>query len=289
MVQFTKWRINMNDKDVGELQVNIQESGQSVSIPGTKEERVETKKSLRYDKLPKGTRDKESNEKKVKDWAEDNIEQQSDPKEEIITMSRQDLIDLIKNPLGALTVDNEKDADFVHAYMQCGNVKEALLIAEYAPKDILNNKTSLTALANEMMKRHEIQAAISWCKAQRMDDMIIGRDEFADYLTQIIRSDIGDMVNEDGTLDITKIKKHGKAISTYTSCISKKGDVRISVKLRDPIKAAELLAKFENWDKRDASLLESGNLADAALEALKNESISVKVEESDDETNESNI
>ena len=200
--------------------------------------------------------------------------------EEVFTLTKSDLIDLLDNPLGALVGANEKDADFVHAYMRLGNVEDALREVNYAPKNILMNKTAMVALASRMMSRPEIRSAISWVRSQRVNDLIVSRDEYADILSQQIRGNISDMLDDDGQLVPSKIKKHGRCIKSYSSAVTKSGHLKVSITMRSPIEAGQELQKFEEWENQSRNN-DGGGLGNDALETLKKsgEYIDVEVQE----------
>jgi len=200
--------------------------------------------------------------------------------DEKFTLTRKELFDLLANPLGALVAGNEKDADFVTAYMRCGNVVEALRECEYASRKVLRDQRSVLTLAHEIMRRPEIQAAIAWCRKRQLDDLIVSRDEWADYLSQIVRANVGDLIDDDGMLQASKIRQYGRAIQSYSSTIAKNGSVRITIKMKDPLAAAkELRAISKMRDTDDGPSELSSPLNDKTLDDINDDSIDVKVVE----------
>ena len=272
-----------------ELEMPLGVGDKKMAVPGSippKKERKKnpTQEQLYFDEMEvkkaeeaqKG-QDPTVESDKAKEWTKKNLLQDNDEEddpEETFVVSKKDLAKMLQNPLGVLCVSNEKDADFVHAYMKLGNVQDALVACEYAPRKILKNRTALLTIAREMMNRTEIKAAIGWCKSQRMDDLIVSRDEHADILSQVVRGNIGDMLDDEGKLVPSLVKQHGRCIESYASKVDKKGKIHISLKMRNPLAAAQELGKYEEWEKQGKSNVSSGgNLADDAIEAIENEDI----------------
>lgn len=222
------------------------------------------------------------------------LAEKDNPDNEVFQLTRAELTELLANPLGALVVNNEKDADFVMEYMRLGNVMEALRVCGYASRAILDNKVAVMTLAKKIMRRPEIIAAVAWCKQQQLDDLVIGRDEYSDYLTRIIRGNVGDMLNDDGLLEPSKVKSNGRIISQYTSKITALGDIHVSIKLKDPFAAAKELRAIRkmnvkpeenSFDRIDDDMLK-GIDGDTIIEAEIVEDVPVAKSEVDNEQKE---
>jgi hypothetical protein len=282
------------------LEMPLRTKSKEMATPGSiPPENKRKKKKLEHIDVPvekakpkKGKpKDPISEAEKVKEWTKKKLEEKKDDEDEMITVSKKELTKMLQNPLGILTAHNEKDADFVMAYMKCGNVEQALIDCEYAPKSLLKDSTTRLTLAREMMVRPEILAAVSWCKSQRLDDLIVSRDEYSDYLSQIVRGNIGDMLDENGILQPSKVKQHGKCIESYTSKVTSTGAVHISLKMRNPLGAARELAKYEGWQEKDSKTGSGGALDNEVLDTIKesNDIIDVRVEEDEKETSSSEV
>jgi len=282
------------------LEMPLKAGGKDMATPGSIPPKKKRKKKENVDFFDEEVKKNDPNMNKtstepiedaerVKKWAAKKFAgtaTKEDDKEEVFTLTKSQLAEILQNPIGLLAAGNEKDAEFIHSYMKVGNVQDALIAVKYAPPAILKNKTSLLALARTMMGRPEIAAAVGWCKSQRIDDLIVSRDEYADYLSQVVRGNIGDMLDDNGLLVPSKIKKYGRCIEAYASSIAKDGKAKISIKMRNPVGAAKELAKFENWEDQCSDGGAGSNLGNDALEAIEDsdEIIDVKVEEDGEKT-----
>lgn len=101
---------------------------------------------------------------------------------------------------------SDKEEAFLEHYLQCWNAAEAARRAGYSPE-------SARFTGRDLLTKPHIQKA----KEERLLELKAQTDELHVRLTEQARSDIGEFIGDDGSIDLTEAKETGRTrlISEY--------------------------------------------------------------------------
>lgn len=139
---------------------------------------------------------------------------------------------------------NRKQQAFIDAYFACGmNATRAAIEAGYA-------EDSARMQGSRLLTNDDIKAEVE----RRYKEMVMPADEILARLTEQARGDIGDVVDDNGAIDIRKARRLGKTglirkvKRTTTTFTDEQGNGKESftdeIEFHDPQKAMQLLGKF---------------------------------------------
>lgn len=101
-----------------------------------------------------------------------------------------------------MTIRSKKQLEFVNQYFLCGfNATEAYQRA-YGTEDYNSAAASASRLLKDVKVKQEIEA--------RFEARAMSANEVIDRLSQIARADFGDCMDDDGQIDIKKVKQARK-------------------------------------------------------------------------------
>jgi phage terminase small subunit len=144
-------------------------------------------------------------------------------------------------------IDNLKPADreFVLNYLLLKNGTKAYMQA--FPKVKIE---SARVLASRLLAKVNISEAIQECYEETWKDKQKQISKLFDDLLTIVNADVADYIDEDGEIDVSKIKKLNTfCLAEYnkiTSDTANGQNVKITVKLLDKLKAISELTKILN-------------------------------------------
>ena len=96
------------------------------------------------------------------------------------------------------------------------------------------------------MKNDDIQAFIKEIRCKMESERIASKVEVCEILTEIIRADITECINEDGTIKFERLN-NGMAVSDYEYKDLTGGRKHIKLKLHDRKSAINLLSELKGW------------------------------------------
>ena len=126
---------------------------------------------------------------------------------------------------------------FCLEYVEAPNGKQAAIAAGYSRRGAKETASRLLTLAN-------IRAKIKALRAKAEDAAVMSMKEAAQRLTEIVRGELPDFINQDGTAAVDAPNQ--AAIQVLD--IDKDGRVA-RLRLRDPIRAIEALSRLLGWDQ----------------------------------------
>jgi phage terminase small subunit len=175
----------------------------------------------------------------------------------------------------------KKQQKFIDEYFACGmNASEAARRAGYSPE-------TAYSIGYENLRKPEIREVID----RMFRENSMPADEVLARLSDVGRSDIGDITTEDGVLDMRKARAAGKTglirSIKQTTITSEDSETHIiEVKLHDKLKSLELLGRYhtlftdrvkiDDWrsqaiDDIKAGLIDYPSLAEAFDDSLAQE------------------
>lgn len=163
-----------------------------------------------------------------------------------------------------------KQQRFITEYLKCLNATEAARRAEYDGNDV-----TLASIGYENLRKPQIASRIE----EEFAKHTMSAAEVLYHLTAIGRTDISDVLDDKGNIDLVKARERGKTgiikkvksrmITTEDSDI-----VETEVEPMDKVKALELLAKYhdlinkirvEDWRTDAIADIRAGNIDYEAL------------------------
>lgn len=160
-----------------------------------------------------------------------------------------------------------KQKKFAIEYVQCLNATEAARRAGYD-----GNDRTLAVIGSENLRKPDILAFINLV----FDDDIMSAREVLKRLSEIARSDIEDVVDKNGNLDLNKARERGKthlikSSKVRTITTDNSDIVEGEVVIHDKMRALEILAKyhsllvdkvhFEDWHTEILDMYRQGLLS----------------------------
>lgn len=142
---------------------------------------------------------------------------------------------------------NPKQQAFVREYITDFNATAAAIRAGYSEKTAKSH-------GNRLMTNVDIQAAIAEHTDQAKSSKIMEYAEACEILSAVARGNVGAYLNEDGGIDIERVKSHcPEAVQgiEQRAEVTDDGQVVMTTKfkLADRTRALERLAKLKGWDR----------------------------------------
>jgi len=137
-----------------------------------------------------------------------------------------------------------KQEAFCQAMVVSDNASEAYRAA-YSTKG-----GSVSPNASRLLALPHVAARVQELRDRAADKAVAERREALVELTRIARGRLGNYLREDGTIDVAKLADAGPEVESFQLVDTEHGQ-RASIKLRDPIRAIERLAKMLGWDQPD--------------------------------------
>lgn len=144
-----------------------------------------------------------------------------------------------------------KQSQFVTEYLKDFNATRACIRAGYSTR-------TAAAIAVGLLKKVEVSEAIHREQSALRSAAVMSADEAREILTRIARAKLPDLLNEDGTVDVDKLKSAGQELCEYVDEDTATGGRRRRVKLLSAIHAMERLAKMCGWESPSAIDVTSG-------------------------------
>jgi phage terminase small subunit len=127
---------------------------------------------------------------------------------------------------------------FVQEYLTDRNAVQAAARAGYA---------CTKSQGSRLLKMPAIVAAIREHDQRLESQIAMDREAACQILARIARGKLADFLQANGEIDLDKVRRAGQELEQYVDDIS--GDSRRRrIKLRDPVRALELLGKFLGWE-----------------------------------------
>ena len=138
-----------------------------------------------------------------------------------------------------------KQEAFCQAMLVSDNASEAYRAA-YSTK----GGRSVNVNASRLLALPHVAARVQELRDRAADKAVAERHEALVELTMIARGRVGSFLRDDGSIDVAKLAKAGPELESFQLVDTEHGQ-RVTIKLRDPIRAIERLAKMLGWDAPD--------------------------------------
>ena len=122
------------------------------------------------------------------------------------------------------------------------------------------NKNSLAVAAARLRKKPVVSAYIKEAQDEARERAIISRQRAMEILSEQAEGTVGELLRDDGSIDIDKVRKAGSTIKsiqrTVTTTSTEKGDTKSvseKITLNGQREAVDSMAKMENWNKEKAA------------------------------------
>ena len=148
-----------------------------------------------------------------------------------------------RRSVGQLT---HRQQDAIAHYLAHGNASAAYASA-YSTDTL--SRTELGQVSSRFFRQPHILAAINEARAAAAKPLHMQRDEALSILAQIARGQVADYLDDDGRVDPRALKALGGPAVESLEQESTKGRQRAVLKLRDPIRAIERIARLMGWDE----------------------------------------
>jgi len=135
----------------------------------------------------------------------------------------------------------------VQEYLKRGNASEAYRRAY--PRSKAWKPQVVHQRASELLHKGEVAVRIQELRSQADRSAIATQEEVSGIMTRLVRGAVSDVLRPDGTFDIKKLRACRQELGEVAFEDTKEGGRRVRVKFRDPIAAADRLAKLQGWDK----------------------------------------
>jgi phage terminase small subunit len=138
----------------------------------------------------------------------------------------------------------EKQAKAAHALVAGATKTDAYRSAYNVAKE----STVVGRRAWELFQLPHVAAYVEELTARAADRACLKREEAIAILASVARGELARYLRPDGTFDLAAISKARSDLEAVQLADTEAGQ-RISVKLRDPIRAIEVLAKMNGWNE----------------------------------------
>ena len=146
---------------------------------------------------------------------------------------------------------NDRQRNFCVFYVaNGGNGADAARKAGYSEK---TSTQTGHAIAHKKHVREAIKAVRDWY----FRSLIIEKNEALAILSQFARGNLASVLDDDGEINGSKVKKAGRIVESYdVKVIEGQNGISVSkkVKLHDPRAAIDTLAKIAGWYREDLKL-----------------------------------
>lgn len=132
-----------------------------------------------------------------------------------------------------------KQAIFAAEYLKDFNATQAAIRAGYSKK-------TAGAIGAENLKKPQIQSAIKAAMAEARSEAIMTYQEMCERLTSLARRDIAHYLDKRGRITLARGKTF--AIHSVDQVLGGDGNPIIKLRLADPIKAMDQLAKLKGYN-----------------------------------------
>lgn len=139
---------------------------------------------------------------------------------------------------------------FCRSMLTTENASEAYRQAGYKSKS-----RDVSANASRLLAQPHVASRIRQLRDKAAADGVAELSETLVCLSCIARANVSDYLDENGRLDPAKIASAGPELEAFQLVDTQHGQ-RITIKLRDPIRAIERLAKMLGWDSPDKHTLQ---------------------------------
>ena len=138
-----------------------------------------------------------------------------------------------------------KQETFCRAMLTAESSAEAYRRAGYGAKarDVSANASRLLAQPHVASRLRQLRDAAASDEVMELHEALVS-------LTMIARGRLSDYLREDGSVDITKVADGGPEIEDF-QVVGTGQTQSARLKMRDPVKAIERLARLCGWDRRD--------------------------------------
>ena len=138
---------------------------------------------------------------------------------------------------------SKKQENFCLAMLTAKSAREAYMSSyNCTPRDASAN-------ASRLLAQPHIAARLQELRDRAATEQVMKRREGLVVLSEIGRSRLTDYLNPDGSIDIQKAATGGPEIEELQQIVTARGR-HVKLKIRDPVKAIERLAKLSGWDKQ---------------------------------------
>lgn len=141
----------------------------------------------------------------------------------------------------------QQQETFAGRYVACGNATAAYKYAY--PSSVKWKPHNTRNAASLMLKRPEVAARVRELRAQVDKENVATLEETLGVMTRVLRCSVTDVMRPDGSVDVKKLRKCRQELEQITFEDTPNGGSRVRVKFRDPVGAADRLAKLQGWDK----------------------------------------
>ena len=134
----------------------------------------------------------------------------------------------------------------VEKFVATGSMIEAYRCA-YACEQM--SPKCLYARAKELFENPRVAARVRALRQQSMDAAVLDRQEALAILSDIARGQISNYLDDDGAIDPRAIKAMGGPDIERLELHTAQGRQKALLRLRDPIRAIDRIARLEGWDE----------------------------------------
>lgn len=104
--------------------------------------------------------------------------------------------------------------------------------------------------ASEVFARPHVRAYVDAANRKAATAAVCSKAEVMEVLSRIVRGSTKDYVRPDGTITLEALRQSGQEVESVQVDETPSGP-RVKVRMRDPIRAAERLAKMLDWDSAE--------------------------------------
>lgn len=141
----------------------------------------------------------------------------------------------------------QRQANFAKEFIKTGNASEAYRRAY--PRSKGWSDKAVHTRASLLLSLADVSRRVEELRARAESEAVATRQEVLEMLTRVVRAVPAGLLCENGTVDLSRLREMRQELQEFTVEETRAGGLRHKVRFRDPIAAAERIAKLQGWDK----------------------------------------
>ena len=137
----------------------------------------------------------------------------------------------------------QRQVRFALAYIETGNASEAYRQAY--PRSRAWRPKTVWEHASRLLADGKVQARVADLRARAESAAVATRQEVLEMLSRVIRGCPAQLLRDDGTVDLDRLREMRQELQEFAVEVTTAGSLRYRVRFRDPIAAAERIAKLQ--------------------------------------------